>query len=374
MAAQREWFDTDYYSVLGVGPEASSKEITRAYRKLARELHPDKNPGDTAAEERFKAVSAAYDVLGDESRRAEYDEVRRLGPMAGQGGQSGFSFDVGDMGGFGDLFGQMFNNGRQRGSAGPRRGADQSARLTLSFYDAAKGVTTSLNVTSEGRCETCTGSGAQPGSEPRLCGVCGGRGAVDENQGPFSFSTPCRGCNGHGRVIDNPCGTCGGTGVTVGHRTVQVRIPSGVSDGQTIRLKGRGGPGRNGGPAGDLLVEVAVQPHERFSRQGVNLEVTLPVTFSELALGSEVDVPTLEGESVRLRLQPGTQSGSRHRVSGRGIEVTKRGTATHGDLIVRVVVDIPTVLTDEQRKAVEHLSTVLAENPKAQTVYDESAS
>ena len=374
MAAQREWFDTDYYSVLGIGPEASAKEITRAYRKLARELHPDKNPGDTAAEERFKAVSAAYDVLGDEARRAEYDEVRRLGPMAGQGGSGGFSFDVGDMGGFGDLFGQMFTNGRQRGSAGPRRGVDQSARLTLSFYDAAKGVTTSLNVTSEGRCETCTGSGAQPGSEPRLCGVCGGRGAVDENQGPFSFSSPCRACNGHGRIIDNPCGICGGIGATVGHRTVQVRIPSGVNDGQTIRLKGRGGPGRNGGPAGDLLVEVAVQPHERFTRQGVNLEVTLPVTFSELALGSEVDVPTLEGESVRLRLQPGTQSGSRHRVSGRGIEVTKRGTATRGDLIVRVVVNVPTALTEKQRKAVEHLSTVLTENPRAQTIYDESAS
>ncbi len=374
MAAQREWFDTDYYSVLGIGPEASAKEITRAYRKLARELHPDKNPGDTAAEERFKAVSAAYDVLGDEARRAEYDEVRRLGPMAGQGGQGGFSFDVGDMGGFGDLFGQMFTSGRQRGSAGPRRGVEQSARLTLSFYDAAKGVTTSLNVTSEGRCETCTGSGAQPGSEPRLCGVCGGRGAVDENQGPFSFSTPCRGCNGHGRIVDNPCGICGGIGATVGHRTVQVRIPSGVNDGQTIRLKGRGGPGRNGGPAGDLLVEVSVQPDERFTRQGVNLEVMLPVTFSELALGAEVDVPTLEGESVRLRLQPGTQSGSRHRVSGRGIEVTKRGTVMRGDLIVRVVVNVPTVLTEEQRKAVEQLSTVLAENPRAQTIYDESAS
>ena len=160
----------------------------------------------------------------------------------------------------------------------------------------------------------------------------------------------------------------------MGHRTVQVRIPSGVNDGQTIRLKGRGGPGRNGGPAGDLLVEVSVQPDERFTRQGVNLEVMLPVTFSELALGAEVDVPTLEGESVRLRLQPGTQSGSRHRVSGRGIEVTKRGTVMRGDLIVRVVVNVPTALTEEQRKAVEQLSTVLAENPRAQTIYDESAS
>ena len=374
MAAQREWFDTDYYSVLGIGPEASAKDITRSYRKLARELHPDKNPGDAAAEERFKAVSAAYDVLGDESRRAEYDEVRRLGPMAGGGGAGGFSFDAGDMGGFGDLFGQMFNSGRQRSNVGPRRGADQSARLTLSFYDAAKGVTTSLNVTSEGRCDTCAGSGARSGSEPRRCGVCGGRGSVDENQGPFSFSSPCRSCNGHGRIIDNPCGNCGGTGATVGQRSVQVRIPSGVSDGQTIRLEGRGGPGRNGGPSGDLLVELAVQSHGEFTRSGNNLEVTLPVTFTELALGAEVDVPTLEGDVVRLRLQPGTQSGSRHRVSGRGIEVTKRGTTSKGDLIVRVAVHVPTTLDDAQRKAIEDLAEVLTENPRARAVYDESAS
>ena len=374
MAAQREWFETDYYSVLGVGPEATAKEITRAYRKLARELHPDKNPGDATAEDRFKSVSAAYDVLGDEARRAEYDEVRRLGPMAGGAGAGGFSFNAGDMGGFGDLFGQMFNSGRQRSSAGPRRGADQAARLTLSFYDAAKGVTTSLNVTSEGRCETCSGSGARPGSDPRICGVCGGRGAVDENQGPFSFSSPCRSCNGHGRIIDNPCTTCGGSGATVGHRSVQVRIPPGVSDGQTIRVKGRGGPGRNGGPSGDLLVELTVQPHEKFTRNGMNLEVTLPVEFTKLALGSEVNVPTLEGDTVRLRLQPGTQSGSRHRVSGRGIETTTRGTTSRGDLIVRVAVQVPTSLTDQQREAIEHLAEVLTDNPTGRTVYDGSAS
>jgi len=313
-------------------------------------------------------------VLGDEARRAEYDEVRRLGPMAGGAGAGGFSFNAGDMGGFGDLFGQMFNSGRQRSSAGPRRGADQAARLTLSFYDAAKGVTTSLNVTSEGRCETCSGSGARPGSDPRICGVCGGRGAVDENQGPFSFSSPCRSCNGHGRIIDNPCTTCGGSGATVGHRSVQVRIPPGVSDGQTIRVKGRGGPGRNGGPSGDLLVELTVQPHEKFTRNGMNLEVTLPIEFTKLALGSEVNVPTLEGDTVRLRLQPGTQSGSRHRVSGRGIETTTRGTTSRGDLIVRVAVQVPTSLTDEQREAIEHLAEVLTDDPTSRTVYDGSAS
>jgi molecular chaperone DnaJ len=374
MAAQREWFETDYYSVLGVRPEATAKEITRAYRKLARELHPDKNPGDASAEDRFKSVSSAYDVLGDEGRRAEYDEVRRLGPMAGGVGAGGFSFNAGDVGGFGDLFGQMFNSGHQRSTAGPRRGADQAARLTLSFYDAAKGVTTSLNVTSEGRCETCSGSGARPGSDPRICGVCGGRGAVDENQGPFSFSSPCRSCSGHGRIIDNPCSTCGGSGATVGHRSVQVRIPPGVSDGKTIRVKGRGAPGRNGGPSGDLLVELTVQPHEVFTRNGMNLEVTLPVQFAELALGSEVAVPTLEGDMVRLRLQPGTQSGSRHRVSGRGIESTTRGTTSRGDLIVRVAVQVPTSLTDEQREAIERLAGVLTDNPRAHTVYDGSAS
>ena len=201
--------------------------------------------------------------------------------MAGQGGQGGFSFDVGDMGGFGDLFGQMFNNGRQRGSAGPRRGADQSARLTLSFD--GKGVTTSLNVTSEGRCETCTGTGAQPGSEPRLCGVCGGRGAVDENQGPFSFSTPCRGCNGHGRIIDHPCGSCGGTGAT----SVTERCKCAFFWGERRP---------NDSPEGRVRVETAGQQvifslrsqfsHTNSSRQGANLEVALPVTFAELALGS----------------------------------------------------------------------------------------
>ena len=374
MTAQREWFETDYYAVLGVSPEATAKDITRAYRKLARELHPDKNPGDSAAEERFKQVTAAYDVLGEETKRAEYDEVRRLGPMAGRGGPGGFSFNVGDMSGFGDLFGQMFSpGGRTRTSAGvgPRRGADQAARLTLEFADAVRGVTTAINVTSEGRCTTCSGTGAKPGTSARACSACGGRGMVDDNQGPFSFSSPCRACQGRGSIIDDPCSTCRGGGIAQQHRNVQVRIPPGIDDGQTIRLRGRGGPGRNGGPAGALLVEVSVRPHPMFSRSADNLLVTVPVTFAEAALGGDIEVPTLDGSTVRLRLRPGTQSGSRHRVTGRGIETTKRGQTSTGDLIVQVKVHVPSELSADERAAGETLAAATLTNPRTGASYDE---
>jgi molecular chaperone DnaJ len=372
MSAQREWFETDYYSVLGVSPDATAKEVTRAYRKLARELHPDQNPGDSAAEERFKQVAAAYDVLGDDTKRAEYDEVRRVGPMAGRGGPGGFSFSADDMSGFGDLFGQMFSpGGRTRSSSGvgPRRGADQQARLILDFADAARGVTTTINVTSDASCGACSGTGAKAGTSPRPCSTCGGRGVIDDNQGPFSFSSPCRTCQGRGSVIDDPCSTCRGTGVAAQQRNVQVRIPAGVDDGQTIRLKGRGAPGRHGGPAGDLLVEVGVRPHDRFTRSGANLLVTVPITFAEAALGGEIEVPTLDGASVRLRVRPGTQSGSRQRVTGKGIDLTRRGQTTHGDLIVQVQVQVPTELDEAERAAVEALAAATRVNPRTGEAY-----
>jgi molecular chaperone DnaJ len=373
VTAQRDWFEKDYYAILGVSADASQKEITKAYRKLARQLHPDQNPGDHAAEERFKDVSAAYDVLGDEAKRKEYDEVRRLGPMAGGfsgGGPGGFSFNVGDVqgGDFGDLLGQMFGRARgQRAGAGvgPQRGRDVTAQLNLSFEDAATGLTTTLYLTSDAQCSTCGGSGAKPGTTPSTCGVCGGRGVVDDNQGLFSFSSPCRNCQGRGSVITDPCPTCRGSGVERRPREVRARIPAGVADGQTIRLPGRGAPGRNGGPAGDLLVEIGVSPHERFQRVGRDLTVTVPVTYAEAALGGDVEVPTLDGSTVMLRLKPGTQSGSRHRVKDRGITTTSKREGTRsGDLIVTVVVDVPTELTDEQRAAIEQLAAATTVNPR----------
>jgi len=365
MAAQREWFEKDYYKELGVADTASAKEITKAYRKLARELHPDKNPGNAAAEERFKAVSAAYDVLGDDAKRAEYDEVRRLGPVGGgaRGGPGGFTFNMDDANasGLGDLLGQMFGRRTNRGGtgpagAGPRRGADIEAELTLDFVDAARGMTTTLHLTSDAQCSTCHGSGARPGTTPKLCPQCGGRGVIDDNQGLFSFSSPCRRCAGAGTVIEDPCPTCRGTGVEKRPREVQARIPAGVSDGQTIRLKGRGAPGRNGGPAGDLLVLIHVAPHARFGRSGNDLTVRVPVSFPDAALGADVPVPTLEGPNVMLRIKPGTQPGSRHRVKGRGI-ATKKGS---GDLIVTIDVVVPTKLSDAERSALEQLAAASA--------------
>lgn len=368
MAAQREWFEKDYYSVLGVAPTATQKEITKAYRKLARELHPDANPGNTAAEERFKEVSAAYDVLGDEAKRAEYDEVRRMGPMAGGfggpgGGPGGFSFNVGGDG-LGDVLGQMFGRG-QRGrtsrGVGPQRGADLEAALRLDFEDAARGITTTLHLTTDAQCSTCHGSGARPGTTPKTCAVCGGRGVVDDNQGFFSFSSPCRNCGGNGVIIESPCPTCRGSGVERRPREVKVRIPAGVSDGQRIRLKGRGGPGRNGGPPGDLFVECHVAAHRLFGRDGQNLTVRVPVTFAEAALGATIEAPTLDGPPVSLRLRPGTQSGSRHRVRGKGITTAKGS----GDLIVTVDVVVPSSLTDAERAAIEQLASAASGSPRA---------
>ncbi len=367
MAAQREWFEKDYYKILGVPEAATPKEITKAYRKLARESHPDTHPGDDAAEERFKAVSGAYDVLGDDAKRKEYDEVRRLGPGAagfggpGGPGAGGYNFNVsGD--GLGDMLGQMFgrSGGRRGSGVGPQRGGDVETLLTLSFVEAAKGLTTSLHLTADAQCSTCNGSGARPGTQPRACSQCGGRGVVDDNQGFFSFQSPCRGCGGAGVQIDNPCGTCRGSGIEHRPREVQARIPAGVADGQKIRLRGRGAPGRHGGPAGDLIVECRVTPHPLFGRDGGNLTLRLPVTFAEAALGGEVDVPTLDGPRVTLRLRPGTASGSRHRVKGKGIETTKHA----GDLIVTVEVRVPTELTPEQRAAVEAFAAATTVSPR----------
>jgi molecular chaperone DnaJ len=365
VSPQRDWFEKDFYKVLGVASDAPEKEITKAYRKLARQLHPDRNPGDPTAEERFKEVAAAYDVLGDAAKRAEYDEVRRLGPVGagfrpgpggfGPGAGGTFNFDAGDLG---DLLGGLFGRGR-RGPTGPQRGDDLEAELHLSFEDAANGVTTTVHLTSDVPCQTCHGSGAKPGTMPKPCARCGGRGVLDDNQGLFSFSQPCARCGGRGRVVEDPCPTCGGRGIERRPRQVKVRIPPGVGDNQTIRLKGRGGPGRNGGPPGDLFVRVRVAEHPLFGRRGDAVTLTVPVTFPEAALGADVTVPTLDGP-VTVRIPPGTPSGKTLRVKGRGVPTAKG----RGDLLVTVEVAVPKRLTAAQRKAVEALAASTHESPR----------
>jgi len=367
VVAQREWYEKDYYKVLGISDSASQKEITKAYRKLARQYHPDANPDDRAAEERFKEISAAYDVVGDPAKRKEYDEVRAMGPVGGMFGGSpgtgGFSFDTGDIG---DMFTSMFTRATRRGAGayrgpGPQRGSDLEAELHLSFEDAAHGVTTSVNLTSDVACSACHGSGAKPGTTPRRCPTCDGRGVLDENQGYFSFSQPCAACAGRGIIIDEACPTCHGTGIEHRPRQVKVRIPAGVTDGQRIRLKGRGTPGRNGGPNGDLYVITRVADHPLFGRSGRNLTLTVPITYPEAVLGSKITVPTLDGGPVTLKVPPGTRSGKTFRVRGRGV-ASDNGS---GDLLVTVEVAVPTNLSAEERKAVEALAAATTESPRA---------
>ncbi len=362
---QHDWLDKDFYKILGVSADVSEKDLTKAYRKLARQYHPDANPDDPKAEERFKEVSEAYDVLGDVERRKEYDEIRRLGPTgAGAGfgprspGAGGFSFDTGDLS---DLLGGMFGGGRRTtAGTGPRRGDDLEAELHLSFDEAVEGVTTSIHLTSDAACSTCKGSGSAPGTTPEVCPRCDGRGVLDDNQGFFSLSQPCDRCGGRGRVVVDPCPTCRGSGIERKPRQVRVRIPAGVKDGQRIRLKGRGTPGRNGGPAGDLYVVVGVSGHKMFGRKGNHLTLDLPLSFSEAALGANVKVPTLDGSTVTLKIAPGTPSGKTFRVRGRGVASAD----AVGDLLVTVVVDVPGELTDAQRSAIEALDAATTSSPR----------
>ncbi len=366
MAPQREWFEKDYYKTLGVPSTATAKEITSAYRKLAKKFHPDTYTG---GDETFKDITAAYDVLGDAERRKEYDEVRTMGPAAAGGFPGGFggggtTFRVDNMD-LGDLFGGLFGRGRRGGQqTGPQRGADVETELHLSFEDAVAGVTTSVNVTTDTRCHTCGGSGSAPGTQPTTCPRCGGTGSLQDDQGLFSLSQICPQCGGRGTIVTTPCPTCSGSGVEHRHRSVKVRIPAGVEDGQRIRVKGRGAAGRGGGPSGDLYVVVRVGRHGRFGRRGRNLTLTVPVAFAELALGTTLTVPTL-GDPVTLRVPPGTPSGRTFRVKGRGVAAS--GKLPAGDLLVTVEVAVPQDLTDEQRAVVEDLAKVI-EPPERDTL------
>jgi molecular chaperone DnaJ len=351
VAAQREWFETNYYKVLGVPEDADDKQY-----------HPDANPG---SEERFKEISAAYDVLGDPQKRKEYDEVRRVGVAGGGFGQAGgFNFKVDDLT---DLFGGLFrqpNTGTRRRTTStanqPQRGTDLEAELHLSFEEAVEGVVTSVNVRSNAPCATCGGSGSKPGTTPETCPRCGGRGVLNDNQGLFSLSSPCPECHGRGTKITDPCPTCFGTGVQRRERQVKVRIQDLVDDGQRIRIKGRGEPGANGGPAGDLFVTVRVSPHPLFGRRGKDLTLSVPVTFPEAALGATITVPSL-GNPVTLKVPPGSRTGKTVRVRGRGL----RNKGQNGDLLVTFDVVVPSELSDAERKAVEALAKVSGSSPRA---------
>ena len=363
MAPQREWFEKDYYKVLGVSKTATDKEITRAYRKLAKQYHPDTNAGK---EDLFKDVSAAYEVLGDPAKRKEYDEVRS---MAASGGFAGAGAAGGGWSGtrvedLGDLIGGLFNRGSRRtsGTRGPVRGSDLEVEAHISFEDAAHGVTTTLNMVSDVTCETCHGTGSAPGTSPVVCARCQGTGSISDNQGFFSFSVPCPACGGRGIRIEKVCPTCHGTGVESKSRQIKVRIPHGVEDGSRIRLKGKGSAGANGGPPGDLYVVIHVAPHKIFSRHGPDLLLTVPVTFAEAALGTKLTVPTLDGQ-VTLRVPPGAKSGLTLRARSKGLPKSGR-TDEMGDLLVTLEVDVPKHLSEEQRQAVEEYAKATTESPR----------
>jgi molecular chaperone DnaJ len=392
----RDYIQKDYYKALGVPKDATAAEIKKAYRKLARQYHPDANRGDASkgesntggakSEEKFKEISEAYDTLSDNKTRKEYDEARSLfggggfrmpGGMGGSGAPGGFTFDLGDLlgnakaggasaaGGIGDILGGLFGNGRRPSGATqqPRRGADVETEVTLEFDDAVSGATVALRMASAHPCTACSGTGAKAGTTPRVCPTCSGTSITSRGAGGFAFSEPCRDCRGRGLIVDDPCPVCHGSGRAMSEHTMQVRIPAGVSDGQRIRLKGKGSPGERNGPNGDLIVLVHVRPHTLFGRSGDNLTITLPVTFPETALGGEVKVPTLDGKTVTLKLPAGTTSGRVLRVRGKG--VTRRD-GTKGDLLVTIDVAVPQKVSGKAKEALEaYRAATASENPRA---------
>jgi len=372
--SSKDWLEKDFYAGLGVPKSASADEIKKAYRKLARELHPDRNPGNAEAEERFKAVSEAYGVLSDARQRKEYDEMRTLFGSGAfrRSARTGGGFDPGDAfggfnagpgtgdrrfggAGFSDLFGSIFSGGGGGGAGRRGRGRDVEAEVVLGFSDAVRGTTLPLTLRAPGVCETCKGSGAKPGTQPRRCTQCGGTGLVTRNQGTFSFSEPCRECQGVGTVVEEKCPECRGTGGVTKARTLTVRFPPGVSDGQRIRLASRGEPGERGGAPGDLFVTVKVRPDPLFGRSGDDLTLTVPITYPEAVFGTDLRVPTMDG-AVTLRVPPGTPSGRTLRARGKGV-VRRSGQA--GDLLVTVEVAVPDKLSDSARAALEEFAAQL---------------
>ncbi len=357
----------DFYEVLGVGRGASAEEIKKAYRKLAREYHPDRNPGDAKAEERFKEVQQAYDTLSDAEKRKQYD----AGGMFGGFGRGG----SGPAGGFGADIGDIFSSLFRRGGPGPQqpaRGRDLETEVQLSFRQAMDGAEIPVTVPKQSTCKTCSGTGARPGTMPTVCPRCGGRGIDAQSQGFFSISQPCPQCGGAGQVIEDPCATCGGSGLTMQRKRYRVRIPAGVHDGSRIRVAGKGEDGARGAPPGDLYVVTRVAPSPVFrQRSDGNLEVRLPITVAEAIGGATVEVPTLTG-SKRIRVPAGTQHGSVQRLRGEG--PPKPDGRGRGDILYRLEVEMPRELTRDQRKALEAFAEAINDHdPRERLLRDASA-
>jgi molecular chaperone DnaJ len=348
----------DLYKVLEVSKEAPQDEIRRSYRRLARKYHPDANPGDRAAEERFKEIQQAYEVLSKPEKRREYDEGPRsfFGSQgAGQPGGADFG-DISDLlGGFGNL-GDIFGRTAGATRTAKVRGENITVNVRLSFKDALGGVTTRVGVPVEEVCGECRGTGAAPGTAPKTCPECGGRGVQSRDQGFFALSTPCSRCGGEGRIIEKPCTVCGGNGRVRRTRQVKVRIPAGAKDGMKVRIPGRGSAGRRGGPAGDLYVVTRVEEHPVFKRRGDDFVVEVPVSFVEAVLGAQIEVPRPGGGTVKVKLPAGTQDGKQFKVRGAGAPRTKKNQGGNGDLIVRVGVVVPKKLRRREREILEALA------------------
>jgi molecular chaperone DnaJ len=366
----------DYYKTLGVARKATPEEIKKAYRKLARKYHPDRNPDDKDAEARFKEISQAHDILGDPDKRKQYDSgtgpfSTGAGPGGGFGGFGNFDFDASNMG---DILSNLFGGGRGGATgAGPgagarggrpraQRGADLEAQVSITFDQAIAGAQIPLSVPMHDTCPTCHGIGAKPGTTPTVCPVCEGRGVETQGQGMFSISQPCSRCGGSGTIIEEPCPTCHGAGAVRTVKRLRVNIPAGVRDGGRIRLAGKGEPGPNGGPPGDLYLVTHVAASPIFKRRGENLEVEVPLTIPEALRGAEVQVPTLDGTKT-LRVKPGTKSGTVQRLRGEG--PPKLGGKSRGDIHYRFLLDVPDSLTGEQQSAVDALAAVMNGDPRA---------
>jgi molecular chaperone DnaJ len=350
---------TSLYESLGVPKTASQEEIKKAYRKLAREHHPDRNPGDEGAEARFKEVQSAYDVLKDPDKRKQYDAFGANGARGGGQPGGGFNFDVGDLGDLSDLFGGLFGGGgrgrQQRQQQRGQRGSDVEAHVHVSFDDSLRGAEVVVPVELDTACSECHGSGAKPGTSPRICPECNGRGVVSESQGLFALSQPCPRCRGNGTVIEDPCPKCKGSGRERRTKRYTVKIPAGVKDGTRIRLKGKGEAGYGGAPAGDLFVVTHVDPSNTYERRGNDLLVTVPVSFPDVALGTTVQVPTPEG-AVSLKVPAGSEDGKLLRIRGRGAPKLSGG--GKGDVLARLKLEVPKRLNKKQKELLEEFRRV----------------